>query len=444
MTGWLRRRHPAQLILFAFAIGIVVGTALLVLPVATESGDSAPFLTAAFTSTSAICVTGLVVADTPGYWSTFGEVVIMALVQVGGFGIMTLASLLVFLLAGRLGLRGRLLAQAEVAAPMLADVRRLVMSVAVLSLVFEAITAVALTLRWWTGYEHGFGRSLYLGVFHAVTAFNNAGFALWSDNLTQFATDPWICVPIALAIIAGGLGFPVWLELWRIRTPRRWSLHTKLTLVVTAVLLVAGTGAVLAFEWGNDGTLGPLGTGGRILAGFFQGVSPRTAGFNTVDYGEMELETLFVTDVLMYVGTGSAATGGGIKVTTLAVLLLMVWAELRGEPHVSSFGRRIPAHAQRQAFAIATLALAAVLGSTLALMSASEFTLSQALFEAFSAFGTVGLSTGITADVAAYGQWILILLMYLGRVGPHTFGVALVLRERQRLYRFPEERPIIG
>lgn len=444
MTGWLKRRHPAQLIVFAFALGIVVGTGLLLLPVATESGDSAPFLTAAFTSTSAICVTGLVVADTPAYWSTFGEVVIMGLVQVGGFGIMTLASLLVFLLAGRLGLRGRLLAQAEVAAPMLADVRRLVMSVAVMSLVFEAITAIVLTLRWWTGYEYGFGRSLYLGVFHAVTAFNNAGFALWSDNLTPFATDAWICVPIALAIIAGGIGFPVWLELWRIRAPRRWSLHTKLTLVVTAILLVVGTGAVLAFEWGNDGTLGPLGTGGKLLAGFFQGVSPRTAGFNTVDFGQMELETLFVTDFLMYVGTGSAATGGGIKVTTLAVLLLMVWAELRGEPHVSAFGRRIPAHAQRQAFAIATLALAAVLGSTLALMSASEFTLSQALFESFSAFGTVGLSTGITADVAAYGQWILILLMYLGRVGPHTFGVALVLRERKRLYRFPEERPIIG
>lgn len=444
MTGWLKRRHPAQLILVAFALGIVVGTGLLLLPVATESGAGAPFLTAAFTSTSAVCVTGLVVADTPAYWSTFGEIVIMGLVQVGGFGIMTLASLLVFLLAGRLGLRGRLLAQAEVAAPMLADVRRLVMSVAVLSLVFEAITATVLTLRWWTGYEYGFGRSLYLGVFHAVTAFNNAGFALWSDNLTQFATDPWICVPIAVAIVAGGLGFPVWLELWRIRSPSGWSLHTKLTLVVTAILLVVGTGAVLAFEWGNDGTLGPLGTGGKLLAGFFQGVSPRTAGFNTVDFGQMELETLFVTDFLMYVGTGSAATGGGIKVTTLAVLLFMVWSELRGEPHVSAFGRRVPAHAQRQAFAIATLALAAVLGSTLALMSASDFTLSQALFEAFSAFGTVGLSTGITADVAGYGQWILILLMYLGRVGPHTFGAALVLRERKRLYRFPEERPIIG
>ena len=445
LTGWLGRRHPTQLIVAAFAAGILLGAGLLMLPFATESGESASFLTAIFTSTSSICVTGLVVVDTPTYWSTFGEVVIMLLVQVGGFGIMTLASLLLFLLAGRLGLRGRLLAQAEVAAPLLADVRRLVFAVVKLSLIFEAIGAAVLALRWWTAYDYSLGRSIYLGIFHSITAFNNAGFALWTDNLTPFATDAWICVTVALLIIAGGLGFPVWLELSRLwRRPRRWSLHTKLTVLVTAVLIVGGTGAVLAFEWSNSGTLGTFDVGGKLLAGFFQGVTPRTAGFNTVDYGEMELETLFVTDFLMLVGAGSASTGGGIKVTTLALLALMVWAELRGDPHVTAFSRRLPAHVQRQAFAVATIALSAVVISTLALMANSEFTLSQSLFEAFSAFGTVGLSTGITADVATAGQWILVALMYLGRVGPHTLGVALALRERQRLYGFPEERPIIG
>jgi trk/ktr system potassium uptake protein len=445
LTAWLRRRHPAQLVVAAFAIGILVGTGLLMLPFATESRDSAPFLTAIFTSTSAICVTGLVVVDTPTYWSSFGEVVIMLLVQVGGFGIMTLASFLVFLLAGKLGLRGRLLAQAEVAAPLLADVRRLVFAVLKLSLFFEAIGATVLAIRWWTGYDYSLGRSVYLGIFHAITSFNNAGFALWSDNLTPFATDGWICVTVALLIIAGGLGFPVWLELSRLwRRPHSWSLHSKLTLLVTAILIVGGTAAVLAFEWDNAGTLGPFGTGGKLLAGFFQAVTPRTAGFNTVDYGDMELETLFVTDFLMFVGAGSASTGGGIKVTTLALLALIVWAEIRGDPHVTAFSRRLPAHAQRQAFTIATIALTAVVVSTLGLMANSEFTLSQALFEAFSAFGTVGLSTGITGDVATFGEWVLIALMYLGRVGPHTLGVALALRERQRLYQFPEERPIIG
>jgi Trk-type K+ transport system membrane component len=243
-----------------------------------------------------------------------------------------------------------------------------------------------------------------------------------------FVTDGWISVTICLAIIAGGLGFPVWFELFRRTELRRWTLHTKLTLLVTALLLVVGTVAILGFEWSNDGTLGPLSVPGKLLAAFFQGVQPRTAGFNSVDYGQMELESLLVSDVLMFIGTGSAATGGGIKVTTFALLALMVWAEIRGDPNVNAFGRRIPIQAQRQAFAVAT----------------SDFTLSQTLFEAASAFGTVGLSTGITDDLNAFGQWVLIVLMYLGRVGPHTLGVALVLRERERRYQFSEERPIIG
>jgi Trk-type K+ transport system membrane component len=259
-----------------------------------------------------------------------------------------------------------------------------------------------------------------------------------------FVTDGWISVTICLAIIAGGLGFPVWFELFRRTELRRWTLHTKLTLLVTALLLVVGTVAILGFEWSNDGTLGPLSVPGKLLAAFFQGVQPRTAGFNSVDYGQMELESLLVSDVLMFIGTGSAATGGGIKVTTFALLALMVWAEIRGDPNVNAFGRRIPIQAQRQAFAVATIAFSALVVATLALMATSDFTLSQTLFEAASAFGTVGLSTGITDDLNAFGQWVLIVLMYLGRVGPHTLGVALVLRERERRYQFSEERPIIG
>jgi trk system potassium uptake protein len=443
--AWLRGRHPAQLVVAAFGLAILAGAGLLVLPVATEEREAASFLVALFTSASAICVTGLIVVDTPEYWSTFGEVVIMALVQIGGFGIMTLASLLLFLVAGRLGLRGRLIAQAEVATPLLSDVRRLVFAVATLSLLFEAVTATVLTIRWWTGYDYSFGRSLYLGVFHAVTSFNNAGFALWSDNLTPFVTDGWICVTVALAVIAGGIGFPVWLEVRHLPLGlRRWSLHTKLTLAVTGFLVAFGTLAVLGFEWANDGTLGPLGVPGKLLAAFFQGVTPRTAGFNTVDYGAMETESLLVTDMLMFIGTGSAATGGGIKVTTFAVLALMVWAELRGENEVNAFSRRVPPFAQRQAFTVAFIALSAVVLCTLLLTANSPFGLGDTLFEALSAFGTVGLSTGITADLGAFGQWVLIILMYLGRVGPHTLGIALVMRERRRLYRLPEERPIIG
>jgi Trk-type K+ transport system membrane component len=358
---------------------------------------------------------------------------------------MTLASVLALILARRLGLRTRLVAQAEAAAPTLQDLRRVLLGVVILSLFFEAVTAAVLTARLWISYDFGFGSALYRGVFHAVSAFNNAGFALWSDNLVGFVTDGWISLTVALAIIAGGLGFPVWFEIrQRLGGRHRWTLHTKLTLAATAFLVLFGFGVVLAFEWGNASTMGTLDPEGKLLAGFFQGVTPRTAGFNTLDYSALEPETLLVTDMLMFVGGGSASTAGGIKVTTFALLFLMVWSEVRGEPTVNAFGRRVPPVAQRQALAVTFIALNAVVLSTLVLMADSPFSFSQALFEALSAFGTVGLSTGITADLNELGQMVLVVLMFLGRTGPYTLGVALALRERRRLYRFPEERPLIG
>jgi trk system potassium uptake protein len=445
LTRWFRSRHPAQLIVFAFAVGILVGAALLLLPVATAGDERASVTTALFTSTSALCVTGLVVVDTPTYWSSFGHVVILGLIQVGGIGIMTLASLLALLVARRLGLRTRLIAQAETAAPELQDVRRLVFGVVVLSLCFEAVAALLLTLRFWITYDMSFGSALWHGVFHSISAFNNAGFALWSDSLVQFVTDGWISLTVIGAIIAGGLGFPVWIELRRrILSPRFWTLHTKLTLTLTGSLLVLGFVAVAAFEWSNSATLGPLDTPGKLLASFFQSATPRTAGFNTIDYGSVQQETLFVTDILMFIGGGSASTAGGIKVTTFALLFLMVWSEVRGDPNVTAFSRRVPAHAQRQAFSVAFIATVAVAAGTLALMSVSDSPFREVLFEAVSAFGTVGLSTGVTADWGEFARIVLIVLMFLGRTGPYTLAVALALRERKRLYDFPEERPLIG
>jgi trk system potassium uptake protein TrkH len=440
-----RLRHPAQLIVIAFAAAILVGTLLLLLPFSRSGPESAPPLTALFTATSAVCVTGLIVVDTPTYWSHFGQGVILGLIQVGGLGIMTLASVLALLLARRLGLRGRLVAQAERGATQLGDLRRVIFGVVVLSAIFETVAAAVLTARFWLSYDLSFPSALWRGVFHAVSAFNNAGFALWNDSLVRFVGDGWIILTVALAIIAGGLGFPVWLELRRsLRTPQRWTLHTKLTLATAAFLLLFGTAAVLLFEWQNAETMGHLDTHGKLLAGFFQGVTPRTAGFNSIDYAQAEPETLLVTDMLMFVGAGSASTGGGIKVTTFALIFFMVWAEVRGDPYVNAFGRRVPPFAQRQALAIAVIALNAVVIATLGLMASTGFSLQQSLFEALSAFGTVGLSTGITPHLDAAGQLILIALMFLGRTGPYTLFVALALRERERLYRYPEERPLIG
>ena len=316
---------------------------------------------------------------------------------------------------------------------------------AAFSLLFEALAAVVLTGRLWLGYGEPFGRAAWLGLFHSVSAFNNAGFALYSDNLVRFVDDGWVSLTVTLAVIAGGLGFPVLLELIRSPTrPASWSLHTKLTLTMTWVLLAVGTLAIGTLEWSNPATFGPLDLPGKLLAAFFHGAGPRTAGFNSVDYGAMGETSWLVTDILMFIGAGSAGTSGGIRVTTFAVLVLMVTAEARGLTTVNAFGRRIPGVAQRQALAVTLIGLGAVVLATMAITAQSGLPMSQTLFEAFSAFGTVGLSTGITAELPLSSQNLLILLMFLGRTGPITLATALALREHEPRYRYPEERPIIG
>jgi trk system potassium uptake protein TrkH len=437
--------HPTRAVFAGFAALIVLGAGLLALPIATEDGTATDLITALFTSTSAVCVTGLIVVDTPEHWSTFGEVVILALFQIGGIGIMTLASLLGLLVSRRLGLRMQLSAQTETKSLGLGDVRRVVRNVIMISLAFEVVLAIVLTIRLMTGYGNSFGEAAYSGVFHAVSAFNNAGFSIYSDNLMRFVTDPWISVPIAIAVICGGIGFPVLFEVARrTRSPRQWSLHTKLTLLTTAVLIVVGFGFITFGEWANPGTLGPLSIGGKLLAGFFATIMPRTAGFNSLDIDSMNPATLLVHDVLMFIGGGSAGTAGGIKVTTFAVLAFVIVAEVRGEPSVHALGRRVPALVQRQALTVALVGVGLVMASTIALLEITDHDLDKVLFEVISAFGTVGLSTGITAQLTPYGELVLVILMFVGRLGPITAATALALRERRRRYERPEERPIVG
>ncbi|TYL45639.1 TrkH family potassium uptake protein [Nocardioides sp. BGMRC 2183] len=415
------------------------------LPVATTGPGGAGFLTALFQATSAVCVTGLVTVDTPVYWSTFGEVTLLALIQVGGFGIMTLASLLTLVVLRRLGLRTRLTAAAETKAAGMGDLRTVFKGVLTITILFESLVAAALTLRFALGYDVEWGRASYLGVFHAISAFNNAGFALFSDNLIGFAGDPWICLPIALAVIAGGLGFPVWIELAKDRWHwRAWNMHTSMTISATLALLLIGTVVVTASEWTNAATLGALSPPERLLAGFFHSVMPRTAGFNAIDYGQAHDGTLLTTTGLMFIGGGSAGTAGGIKVTTFMVLAWVIWAEVRGERDVEMHGRRIDERVVRQALTVALLSAGAVLASTLALAYLTDERLDALIFEVVSAFATVGLSTGITADLPALGQLLLVALMFVGRLGPVTLVSALALRDRGKLYRLPEGRPLIG
>ncbi|WP_249419701.1 TrkH family potassium uptake protein [Rhabdothermincola salaria] len=433
------------MVVIAFGAAIAVGTVLLMLPFATESGSVTNPGEALFTATSAVCVTGLVVVDTPTHWSTFGEVVIMVLFQLGGFGIMTLSSLVALTLSRRLGLRQRLFAQAETGTMDPGDVRRVLIGVAAFTVLFESVATVVLSWRFYADGDVSVGRAVYLGLFHAISAFNNAGFSLFSDSLMGFVTDWWLIVTIGLAVIAGGIGFPVWLDLREHLTrPRRWALHTKLTVGTTLLLLVVGTVLLSATEWTNPATLGALDGPDKVLAGWFQAVMPRTAGFNSLDYGAMRESSWLVTDALMLIGGGSASTAGGVKVTTFALLGFVIWSEVRGDPDVNAFGRRIPDTAQRQAVALVLLAVGAVITATFALVVLADVTIGPALFEALSAFSTVGLSTGITGELGTPAQMVLVVLMFLGRVGPITLFAALVLRERGRLYRLPQERPIIG
>ncbi len=438
-----RFRHPAQVVVSAFGGAVGVGTVLLLLPVCRAGPAGADPLTALFTATSAVCVTGLTIVDTETYWSTTGQAVILALIQVGGFGLMTLASLLALFVSRRLGLRTRLNAAAETKSVGLGDVRTVVRGVFAITVVVESLTAVILTGRLLVEGQPG-GRAVWLGVFHAVSAFNNAGFSLHSDNLVRYLRDAWVLLPISFAVIIGGLGFPVILELSKRMRPRRWSLHTKLTLTMTALLIVGGTLFVTVSEWTNTKTIGTLDPGQKVVAGFFHAVMPRTAGFNAWDYSKVTQETLLGTVLLMFVGGGSASTAGGLKVTTFILLFFVIVAEVRGEPQVSAFDRRVETRVIRQALTVALLGVAAVVGSTMVLTELTDFPIPQVMFEATSAFATVGLSTGLTPNMGVGGQLVLVALMFIGRLGPITLVSALALRERARRYSLPEGAPIIG
>ncbi|WP_181781751.1 TrkH family potassium uptake protein [Pseudonocardia pini] len=444
--GRVVRHRPASAIVGAFVVAAAAGTVLLSLPVATESGARPPLMTALFTAVSAVSVTGLGVVDTATYWSSFGEVAILALVQAGGVGIMTSATLLGLLISRRLGLRLQLTAQTETRVFGLGEVRRVLGGILLLSLGTELVVAAPMAVRFATEYGESPGRAAYLGIFHAVMAFNNAGFALYADSVVSFATDPWICVPIVVAVVVGGIGFPVLLEIARrVRSPHgRWTLHTRLTVSTYLALGVVGFVGFLVLEWSNAGTVGGLGVGGKLLVGFFQGAMPRSAGFNSIDVVAMEPVTLFLNDLLMFVGGGSAGTSGGIKVTTFALLAYVIWAEVRGEPTVHVGGRRVSSALQREALTVALLAVGTVAAGTVVVLTMSRAPLDLVLFEVVSAFGTVGMTTGLSAELPAAGQAVILVLMFLGRLGPVTLATALALRQHTRRYELPEERTIIG
>ncbi|MFB9235077.1 TrkH family potassium uptake protein [Plantactinospora siamensis] len=444
----LRRlaQNPVRAVPLAFLGAILAGAALLMLPAAHRGPGSASFLTALFTSTSAICTSGFAVVPTRDYWSPLGHILIMVLTQAGGFGIMTMATLLTLLVSRRLGLRNRLALQAEGARLGIGNARRVLVRIALVSLVCEAAAAVVVAARLWGTYDYPPWKAGWYGVFHAVQAFNNSGFSLFPDSVKPYVGDGWICLPLTLAVIVGATGFPVIFELLaRWREPSRWSTHTRLTVLGSLILLAVGFAMVLAFEWRNPATLGPLDVRTKLLASFVQGAIPRSGGLNSVDYGSMRETTLAVITGLMFVGGGSASTAGGIKVTTFFLLAFVMLAELRGEPDVVIGRRRIAPSTQRLALTIALLGVALATASTLLLSGLTNgLPLYRELFETVSALSTAGITDGVTAVLPADGRMLLIVLMYLGRVGTVAAASALALRARPRLYRYAEERPLVG
>jgi len=437
--------HPTRAVALGFLLAILLGTVLLMLPWSHAQGQAAPWMVAFFTSVSAVCVTGLVVVDTGTYWSTFGQSVIMVLFQIGGFGMMTAATLLGLMVNRSLRLRTKLITQVETHTLGLGDVSSVAKLVLVVTLVAELLVAALLTLRLHLGYDLQWSEAAWSGLFHAVSAYNNAGFSIHPDSLVRYAADTLILVPVMLAIVVGGIGFPVLHDLrLKVRDPRHWSLHTKLTLLGTGLLLIIGFVAVLLFEWTNPKTLGGMPLLDKILSAAFASVSARTAGFNSIDIGALTHESWALHYFLMFIGGGSAGTAGGVKVGTAAILALLVIAEIRGHSDSEAFGRRVGPSAQRQAITVLVLGSAMVMLGTLVLLRTTDLPTDQVIFEVISAFGTVGLSTGITADLPASGQIMLTLLMYFGRVGTITLATSLVLGERRMPYRYAEEHPIVG
>ena len=446
-----RRLSPAQILVLGFA-GLIAGGALLLsLPWSAASGGSVGLVDAVFTSTSAVCVTGLIVRDTPVEFSVLGQTIILGLIQAGGLGYMTLSTIFAVLIGKRLTYKERLTLQEALNVDTREGLVRFVLSVARMTVVIEGLGALVLAIRW--SRDLGIGRATYFGIFHAVSAFNNAGFSLFSDNLVRYRGDLTVNLIISSLIICGGLGFFVLREVrgtghW---SNDRWSLHTKLVLALTAALLAAGTVLILLLERWNPRTLGPLGWGEATLAAYFQAVTPRTAGFNTIAIGDMSQAALFVLIVLMFIGASPGSTGGGVKTTTFGVTVMALWATVRGDEEAVAFGRRIPAEVVSRAFFISLIAFlwVAMLGWVLLIVEQGD--LLPTLFETTSAFGTVGLSMGRPGSVLSLaghyseaGKLLLALMMYLGRVGPLTVAIALAARRARPRLRYPEGRVFIG
>ncbi|WP_101675424.1 TrkH family potassium uptake protein [Alloalcanivorax mobilis] len=436
----VRQASPPLVLAVSFLLLILLGSLLLWLPVASHRGLS--YWQALFTACSAVTVTGLSVVDLGSHMTLFGQAVVMGLIQLGGLGLMTFAGLSVIALGGQLGLRGQKLVREALDQTAPGDILVMVRHVAMLAFVLEALGACALATVWVP--QLGWGRGLWFSLFHSVSAFNNAGFGLLPDSLTRWAGSPVVNLVITALLIIGGLGFTVLMDLWRRRGFARLSLHSKLTLSGTVILALGAWGLIMLFEWHNADTLAALAPADRPWAAWFAAVTPRTAGFNTIDVAGLSAPSTLLTMFLMFIGGGSNSTASGIKVSTFMVVILATRTFLKGAAQPVAFRRAVAMGAVFRAYTVVVLSLLLVmLACFLLVILQPQMRPMDLLFEGFSAFGTVGLSRGITADLSMPGQAVLMVLMFAGRIGPLALAFSLARPHRGKV-RYSEDQVQIG
>lgn len=432
--------NPSQLLIIVFVIFISLGTVLLKLPIATTGSVS--WIDAFFTATSAMTVTGLIVVDTAQAYTLFGEVVIVSLIQIGGLGIMSFAVLIYMMLGKKIGLKERIIVQQALNQTSIGGVIKLIKNLFIFSLSIELIAMIFLSIKWVP--EYGWGKGLYYSFFHSISAFNNAGFALWSNGLMKYVGDPIVNIFITALFIVGGIGFTVLSDLWYKKKFKKLSLHSKMMIVGTFVLNIVAMFTIFVLEYNNPNTLGGLSSlGDKIWASYFQAVTPRTAGFNTLDIASLNESTIFLFLLLMFVGAGSASTGGGIKLTTFMVIIFSVITFLKGKEDIVFSKRSISLSFILRSLAISTIGLVFIFIAVFILNISEKASFLEVLFEAISAFGTVGLSMGLTGSLTDIGKLVIIFIMFLGKIGPLTLAFSLAQPEKAKI-KYPTEDILTG
>ena len=442
-------KFSPMLLVYGFAIVIAVGTLLLALPISSKTGQFTSPIDAFFTSTSAVCVTGLVVVDTGTYWNFFGQFIILILIQIGGFGFMTSTTLFLLVLVRKIGLRERLLIGESMGITRLGGLVNLVKKMAIFTIVAEVIGAILFYIQFSTDYSTG--SAIWKSIFQSVSAFNNAGFDIFGNHIigtfvsmTNYSGDVWVLLVTAVLIILGGISFLAFADIIKIRNLSRISLDTKLVVYTTVALLALGMVVILLTEYNDPDTLGIMSIPEKLLNSFFQSVTARTAGFNTIDMANVADYALFFTMILMFIGGASGSTAGGIKVNTFGMVIATMWSSIRGREHVGAFGREFTTQQIYRALTIIMLSLGLIAVIVFLLTITEDFRFLNLLFETVSAFGTVGLTTGITPSLSIAGRLIIALTMFMGRLGPLALALYLLQRQRPTTYRYPQEVIRIG